>query len=178
MSSVSLSTCWKHLSMSRFPSFTTPAHEQGTLMLPSPATSPSFKRPTRNSTVVVDSGPMTRCVSVLRAHISCEAGRAWSRNRPPVSCHSLSSGLWFHCQMRPNRGPLKSSLRSYGARRGCPCTGFVHVRGARPRLPSSPTIGHPSFHVTGMRSTVRPMEWKSCMSRAHHCPSGVETMPP
>ena len=177
---VSLSSCWNHLSFRLLPSFTIPAQEQGMLMLPRPATSPSFMCRVSSSTLTCDTGPMALCVSVLRAHSSCVAGMASMRSFPPLRLHIFSSGLWFHCQIRSSWRPLKSSLRLYGA---CGCTlapvdGLSHVRGARPRLPSSPIIGHPSFHVTGIRSTVRPMEWKSCISNAHHCPSGVETMPP
>ena len=44
-------------------------------------------------------GPMTRWVSVLRAHISCSAGIDCKRRRPFFRLHLVSSGLWFHCQM-------------------------------------------------------------------------------
>ena len=39
-------------------------------------------------------------------------------------------------------------------------------------------MGQPSFHVMGIRHTVRPMEWKSIISKAHHEPSLYCTMPP
>ena len=123
-SMVSLVSCSKHrsvyapfpfFSFSPFLIFTTPIQEQGTLMLPRPAMSPAFRFLTFSSTVVMARGPMTRCVSVLRAHMSCSAGWVRSCNFPFFRLHILSSGLWFHCQMRPSWFWSKLSERRYGA---------------------------------------------------------------
>ena len=188
---VSFLSCSKARTMYLLPSFTTPIHEHGTLILPSPATSPSFIFAAYSSTVQMLLGPIARCVRLLRAHISCSAGRVFRRRRPFFTAHLLSSGLWFHCHTRPNGLPLrpplpsKSSLRQYGAcgsaalsPAGMSMSGFSHVRGARPRLPGSPTMGHPSVHVTGANVTVRPTEWKSIISSAYQSPFCVCTMPP
>ena len=79
----------------------------------SPATSPGLSPLASSSAVGTETGPIDRCVSVLRAHQRSAAGSACSRRNPgrSVSDHLDSTGTWFHCQAFASYGPPKSSSR-------------------------------------------------------------------
>ena len=75
--------------------------------------SPGCRAEPSSTTVAVDSGPMTRCVSVFLAARKCGAGRVCRRSVPGVSVsdHLAATGAWFHCQTGRSFEPEKSSLR-------------------------------------------------------------------
>ena len=75
---------------------------------PNPAKSPSFMFEASNKVEPVDSGPMVRWVSVLRASTNELSIRPVFKRKKPFRSdtdQSELSGLWFHCQptARPRR---------------------------------------------------------------------------
>ena len=92
-----------------------------------------------------------------------------------VSDHASLTGLWFHCQSIFILSESNSSLDTISPP-SYPATGLPITAGIFPF--SSPSIGHPSFHVQGMRVSTRPHPPRSWKITPYQLPLPSSTIVP